>query len=252
MKRHTILLVVLITALMLACNLQTAVTPDALDEPQTNPDVANPTDTPTTEIIVQVPTNTPTITLSPTPSVPMVSPKADAVNCRYGPGTAYIILGGLAVGSSVPIIGKTADAAFWLINTPGVSGQTCFVAASVTNATGNLSAVPVVDIPISLLTNVTMNPPANISVAGCMGPIPPMALKGTIEVNGPMSVVWHFETQQGGALPNHTTVFTGFGSQEVTDNTYTPPLVPGTYWAKLVVTSPVSLTGTANYNIACP
>lgn len=252
MKRRILFAIVLIAALTLACSLQTVVTPDIPSEvSQSDTDGTGPTNTPIIDVI-SPPTASPTITLSPTPSVPMVTPKADAVNCRYGPGTGYVVMGALPIGSSVPIIGKTADGAFWLINNPTVSGQKCFVAVSVTNSSGDISTVPIAEIPLSLLTNVTMNTPTTISVPGCMGPIQPMNLKGLIEINGPMTVTWHFETEQGGALPNHTTVYTAFGSQEVTDSTYTPPLAPGTYWVRLVVTSPTSLTGTANYTIACP
>lgn len=249
MKRRILLTIILITALMLACNLQRVATPT--DSPDTLPPDSGITLTPSTEAVV-VPSATPTITLSPTPSVPMVTPKADGVNCRYGPGTAYIILGALPAGSSVPILGKTSDEKFWLINNPTVSGQKCFVAASVTNTSGNTASVPFVDIPPSLVTNVTANNPANINVAGCMGPIQSIKLKGLIEVNGPVTVVWHFETQQGGVLPSYTSIITEFGTTEVNDNSYTPPLVPGTYWVHLVITSPASMVGVASYTISCP
>jgi len=60
---------------------------------------AIPSDTPT----LLVPTDTPTEVSIPTSSTPMVTPKTDPANCRFGPVTDFSSVGGLNTGSIVPI-----------------------------------------------------------------------------------------------------------------------------------------------------
>jgi hypothetical protein len=88
-------------------------------------------------------------------------------------------------------------------------------------------------------------------VAGCIGPILPLEISGTIETNGPTTVTWHFETQQGGALPTQTTEFDAFGSRNFSVD-YTPTLTAGTYWVRLIVTSPNATQSEVKYTIVCP
>jgi hypothetical protein len=80
--------------------------------------------------------------------------------------------------------------------------------------------------------------------------MPVVKISGTIETNGPTNVKWHFETQQGGAMPNKETEFDAFGSKDVSAE-YTPLLPVGTYWVRLIVTSPNSLLAEASYKIEC-
>jgi hypothetical protein len=184
----------------------------------------------------------------------MVTPKTEPANCRFGPGTAYLAIGGLAVGNIVPIIGKTADSGFWQIANPNNLLEKCFVSAGVTTASGDLSVVPIVGAPTTRVTGVSADNPDDISVPGCTGPILPLSLSGSITVNGPATVTWHFETQQGGVHGSHTTTIAAFGTQTVSDSSFTPssPYTPGNYWVKLVVTAPNGMTGQSSYSISCP
>jgi hypothetical protein len=121
----------------------------------------------------------------------------------------------------------------------------------VTNASGNLASIPVVEAPRASVTNVSVKvEPSTVSVAGCVGPAAPLKFIGTIEVNGPARVTWNFDSQQGGASPAQTTDFDTFGSKEVSMD-YPPPLTAGTYWVRLIVTSPNSLQSEARYTIQC-
>ena len=186
-----------------------------------------------------------------TPSVPSASAKDVAVNCRFGPGTVWVALSALNVGQSAQIIGKNGDGSWWYIADPFSSGRNCWVAASVTNASGNLSSIPVVEAPRASVTNVAVRvDPSSISVAGCVGPAVPIKFIGTIEVNGPARVTWNFDSQQGGAFPAQTTDFETFGSKEVSMD-YTPTLTAGTYWVRLIVTSPNNLQSETRYTIQC-
>jgi hypothetical protein len=157
----------------------------------------------------------------------------------------------LNIGQTAQIVGKNPDGSWWYIIDPFGSGRNCWVSVSVTNAAGNLAVIPVVETPKASVTNVTVKVnPDTVTVAGCIGPVQPIKITGSIEVNGPGSVKWHFETEQGGAMPDKTTEFETFGVKEVSAE-YTTPLSAGTYWVRLVVTSPNNIQAEVDYEIEC-
>lgn len=233
------------------------------------PSVAPVTETPTLSLLsptatLSLPTSAPTLTLTlaptntlpppptTTPTIPIVSPNGVNVNCRLGPGTAWVPISALVIGQSAQITGRSTDGTWWQVNDPLNPGRSCWVAASVVVTGGNLSGIGVVPNPTASVTNTTVSTdPRVISVAGCVGPILPLEINGTIETNGPTEVRWRFETQQGGAMPNQTTFFETFGEREFSVE-YTPPLAAGTYWVRLVVLSPNSLQAETSYRIECP
>jgi hypothetical protein len=252
MKSRSLLSTLVLVLAMLACNL-----PSNL-----------PTETPTAALITpsstlalstaiptqtSLPTNTPPPTTTSTPTVPVAFPKEVAVNCRLGPGTGWIVLSGLSVGTSSQITGKSGDGSWWQIIDPLNSGRRCWVSGSVTNTAGNVAGIPVVESPKATVTNVTVNvDPKSLSIAGCVGPIAPLEITGTIEMNGPGTVQWRFETQQDGAMSTRTTNFDAFGEETVSVD-YTPTtLTAGAYWIRLIVTSPNEAQAEVKYTITCP
>jgi hypothetical protein len=252
MKSRSLLSTLVLVLAMLACNL-----PSSL--PTETPTVALITPSSTlalsTAISTQtsLPTNTPPPTTTSTPTVPVAFPKEVAVNCRLGPGTGWIVLSGLTVGTSSQITGKSGDGSWWQIIDPLNSGRRCWVSGSVTNTAGNIAGIPVVESPKATVTNVTVDvDPKSLSIAGCLGPIVPFEVTGTIETNGPGTVQWRFETQQDGAMSTRTTNFDAFGEETVSVD-YTPTtLTAGTYWIRLIVTSPNEAQAEVKYTITCP
>jgi hypothetical protein len=247
-RRSIYLFLAGVIVLACSCPLVTAtgVTPPGAASPtQSRPPA--PLDTATSS----VPTDTPAPAATSTPTVPIAWPKEVSVNCRFGPGTAWAIVSGLNVGQTTEIAGRNADSSWWYVKDPSNPGAYCWVGASVTNTAGNLALLTIISPPNAVVTDVSVKlVPNTIHVGGCMGPIQPMSLKGTITVNGPASVKWHFETQQGGALPSHTTTFDAFGAKNANAD-YTPPLTAGSYWVRLIITSPNSMVGEAKYKITC-
>jgi hypothetical protein len=249
MKHQPFLASLLLVLSMLACNLPSSApgTPTVTILPATNtvpPLTLIPSNTP-------LPSSTPPPPLTSTPTVPVASPKDVAVNCRFGPGTAWIAISALNVGQSSQIVGKNSDGSWWYIVDPFSSGRNCWVSVSVTNASGNLASIPVVEAPRASATNVSVRvDPSTISVTGCTGTPPVIKFIGTIEVNGPARGTWHFESQQGGTFSSQTTDFDAFGSRDISMD-YPPPLTAGTYWVRLVVTEPNSLQSEARYTIQC-
>lgn len=251
--RYKFLLITLLMAVVISsCNLPSGETPtdtpvSITDTPAPPTQTPLPTDTPP-------PTNTPPPTFTFTPSVPTVTTRDQPVNCRFGPGVAWLATSALQLGQSSQIVGKNSTNEWWYIQDPLNPGRNCWVAASVTLASGNLANVPIVQTPSASVTNVTLKlDPKIIDLALlCVGPIPKIEFDGTIETNGPTTVKWYFETQQGGAQPVKTTEFDAFGTKDVSGE-YTPvaPLLPGDYWVRLIVTTPNSLIAEATYKIDC-
>jgi hypothetical protein len=99
--------------------------------------------------------------------------------------------------------------------------------------------------------SVSVNP-SKIQVGGCIGPIQPSTINATITTNGAIKIQWHFETDQNGSLPAHSTKFLGPGPRNVSDS-FTPPLTAGTYQVQLFIDG-MNLKGmdaVATYKISC-
>ena len=251
MKSRSLLSTFALVLALLACNLPSSLpteTPTVVAiTPSSTPVLATtiPSQTP-------LPSNTAPPTFTSTPTVPVAFPKEVAVNCRLGPGTGWIVLSGLSVGASAQITGKSGDSGWWQVVDPLSGGRRCWVASSVTNTSGNIAGIQVVEAPKATVTNVTVDvDPESLSVAGCLGPILPLKITGTIETNGPVDVQWRFETQQSGTVTTRTTTFDAFGEETVSAD-YTPTLLAGTYWIRLIVTSPTEAQAEVKYTLVCP
>jgi hypothetical protein len=249
------ILVTMITLIfaMLACNY-----PGYAAETNTPSVYELPTNTQPAATGLPIPgplsTNTPAIPVTgPTPSVPAVFANEFGVHCRFGPGTTWAAVSSVAEGDSSQIVGQNSDSSWWYILDPFNEGQRCWVAASVTTTGGNLASVPIVGAPQASVTEVSVDVnPKTIRPSSCADPASTITIAGSIETNGPATVDLRFETQQGGSLSDRTINFTSFGVQEFSAE-YDPPspLTAGTYWVRLVVTSPNDIQAEVTYTIEC-
>ena len=155
----------------------TSMTGAATAEPTTS---SAPTDAPLTA--------TPDVTA--TPSAAMVSPTTQDVNCRFGPSIDYAAIDALLVGDTVPIIGRTADSTWWQVEGPRYGNADCFVAANVTQTSGDLSNVPVVSAPAAFVTDVQVHVDLQKGTY-CKGPHD-ANITATIVTNGPTTVEYRF------------------------------------------------------------
>ena len=135
-------------------------------------------------------TNTSLPSPTSTPSVPVVSAKDVAVNCRFGPGIAWEVVSVLLLGTTTEIAGKNSENTWWYIKDPLNPGSFCWVSMSVTDAAGNLATIPVVPLPSASVTEVTVD--AEVEFAACGGPNP-VSFSGTIKTNGPTTVTYRWE-----------------------------------------------------------
>jgi hypothetical protein len=84
------------------------------------------------------------MTLTPTYAFPRYTAKVQA-NCRYGPGTAYLYAYGLFPGNSGKVWGRTASGS-WLWVEPDGINYSCWVAASVIDVVGDVTALRVTSV----------------------------------------------------------------------------------------------------------
>ncbi|MCZ7544501.1 MAG: SH3 domain-containing protein [Anaerolineae bacterium] len=182
-------------------------TPTATDTPA-------PTSTPTdTAAPTFTPSNTPTATASPsatltlTPSVTLTASPTEVLptatntptvtvavlgeedlNLRAGPGTEYAIVGFLPIGVSVPMIGRTLDNLWYVVEIDGVQA---WVASWLVTVNGDIRAVgianppeegegPVEITPIVFLTTPTVTLiPTGTAITPTPGPIVLSTITGT-------------------------------------------------------------------------
>ena len=252
MNKRSLIASFILLLSILACNL-----PAGAANTQT-PNVLIITETPGAPLntpiptLTLVPTETPLPTFTPTPTIPIAWPLDKGVNCRFGPSTDWVSIGALLVGQTAAIQGKNGDATWWYVATPDNPGHPCWVAGSVTVTSGNLANLPVINPPTASVTNISVKlEPNEFSIAGCIGPVQPINFKGSITVNGPVEVDWYFETEQSGAMNVYTTKFNSADTKTVEDS-FTPTVIAGSYWVKLITTTPNGKVGEAKYKIKCP
>lgn len=251
MNKRTLIACFILMAATLACNLPAG---DATSTPEIifteTPTLVPVLDTPI-PTLTSLPTNTPLPTLTSTPTIPVVTPVDKNVNCRLGPGTEWSPLGALQLGESAAIQGRNEASTWWYITAPN-TGKPCYVAASVTLTSGNLANLPLIPLPVASVTDVTLKlDPKEISLPGCIGPVQPIKINGTIETNGPTDVKYYFKTEQGGDQPIKEIEF-DFADSKKVEATYTPPVGAGSFWVRLIIVSPGDKTAEATYKIVCP
>jgi hypothetical protein len=155
----------------------------------------------------------------------------------------------------LPIRATINDNSWWQIKDPREINSLCWVKASLTSTSGNLSSVAKLAIPTGLVTDVTVvaNPPL---VHGYCGGPNAVTFTVSITTNGPATVTYHLEIFNGdGTLRNKTEnanlVFTEFGTKAF-DPGGAYKTDCGEYLLKVVVSSPNLMTGLANWSVVSP
>jgi len=193
------------------------------------------------------PTSTSVPTSSATPSAPQLMPASPAVNCRSGPSIAYASADTINSGQTAIIAGKNDDSTWWYVHDPNNSNVFCWVSASVSSTSGNLSNLPVIPPPAAIVTNVTVN--ANVSFSMCGGPNPVM-FSGTITTNGAakVSFQWEIRGDKTNATSPQTLTFKTAGTKDAPNpGTYTADC--GHYSISLHVLSPNDISMKQNFKI---
>jgi len=68
--------------------------------------------------------------------------------CLAGPGDIYPSLGQLSAGQVLLVMGLSPDEAWWTVDNPANPGQTCWLQRSRSDFSGDLSTVPLAEVPL--------------------------------------------------------------------------------------------------------
>jgi len=251
MYRRWVVSIILLFVLT-ACNLPNQI-PEGLASPSPQPATSPQAFTTPTLVTIETllaratPTRLPVVTS--TPRRALASSLSDAVNCRFGPSTAYAVVGGLAVGGQAEIVGKSSDLTWLQVRNPSDPSTLCWLATAVVEIEGNIDALPVASPPLAQVTDieVRVNPAAmNVSCSA----FPQYAVvNADIVVNGPTTVEWRWETSEGEAFTVEPLLFLEAGSQGVFIS-YRINTAKD-YWIQVHILSPNDTTGQANFKATC-
>jgi uncharacterized protein YraI len=235
---------------ILACNFPGIGVTGAVQPATASPEAASPTLAP----IAELPSAT--VAAACTPQITANT----AANVRGGPGTGFNIVGSFSQGQKATIDGKNTEGTWWFIVYATAPGGHGWVAASTSTATCVSGPIAVVVPPATStpevklgVTNVSVHvDPKEILIGGCMGPLQQSTVVATVTVNAPMTLHWHFETDQHGSLGDHTLSFDNAGSKQVSAK-FTPLVEEGTFQVQIVIDN-MDLGGMdfqAKYKIIC-
>ncbi len=243
-------LVLFLLMVLTSCNLPLQTTPTPLAQPVTDtPSSAStsPTAIPI-ETLLALPTPTRLLPTTATPRLTLAVPVGEAVNCRYGPSTAYAVVGGLEPGQQTEVIGKSADEQWWNVRNPNDPSTECWLAAGVVTVIGN-QAVPVKAAPPALVTRIDITAePAAMNVA-CNAFPQYVTVSAEIFTNGPVTISWQWETSEGEVLPKDPLLYLEAGSQIV--RVYYTLKVAKDYWIQAHVYSPNDVVNRAVFKATC-
>jgi len=233
LARSTSLMLVLMFILA-ACGLPASATPASTSTPYAT---ATSTVTPS-----------PTVIPSPTQAALTIRARDLPVNCRFGPGLVFEIVGIVKPNQSTRAIGRTSDG-FWLnVQDPGNPGGVCWVAVSAVETEGEVASLSVVNAPLVTVTNLTVRvEPSRITVA-CSAFPQVFGFVGEITTNGPAVVTWRWEVNTGNG-PDHTLTFESAGTKTVQE--FYRVNGANDYKVKLHVLGPNEMSDEADFFALC-
>ena len=153
------------------------------------------------------------------------------------------------LGRQAEIIGRSADSEWWYVRNPNNPSTNCWLAASVTNAVGDLQGLPVVDAPLAIVTRIDVEvDPVSMNVP--CGSFPHyVAVTAEIFTNGPANLIWRWESSEGETYEKDPLLFLE-GSSQATQLYYKVNNV-GNLWVQAHILSPNDTTGRAFFKVTC-
>jgi hypothetical protein len=235
-----------------SCNLPTSRPTEA---PPSIP--ATGLDTPTSSLFTPAPVITetllsfepPTVTLTPTPSVFLASAKDQPVNCRFGPGISYAIVGFLVLGRQAEIIGRNEDSSWWYVRNPSDPSTSCWLSAEFIETVGDVQSLPVVNSPVIMVTNVQVLVDPPVMNIACNAFPQVVTITARITASGPSTVVWHWQSSTGIVSPDKSVLFI-VGDTKTVQDTYQVNGV-NDYIVQVQTTLPNIMTGQASFKVVC-
>jgi hypothetical protein len=179
----------------------------------------------------------------------IAAPINQPVNCRYGPSTAYAVVGALGLGGQAEIVGKNIDTTWWVVKNPSDPSTYCWLAASVIDVSGNIDALPVEDAPPAQVSDIQIriDPPSmNVS---CTAFPQYVTVNADITTNGPSTVAFRWETSEGESIAADSLLFLEAGSQAAF--IYYKVIAAKDYWIQVHILAPNDMVGRATFKVIC-
>lgn len=195
------------------------------------------------------PTLIPVFTFTPAPPQADLLVKAEVVNCRVGPGTVYELINELRAGQSARVVGRDESFSWWYIRDPGNPNGFCWVSSEVTEVTGAVEELPVIQSPGTIVTEATLRGEPTRIVVGCDQFPQTIFLEAEVTTNGPTFVTWKWEASTGVSSAEVIMVFEGAGTQVIND--YYQVSAPNEYWIKLHILAPNEITRQIKIPVSC-
>ena len=203
------------------------------------------------------PTIQPTVTAKPSPTViPTattttinINAKEQPVNCRFGPGVVFEVVGGLRTRQSAQAVGRTSDNAWLYIRDPGNPGGHCWVAASAVEINGKADSLSVVNAPVVTVTRLEVGAEPPRIVVSCSAFPQVFSFTADITTNGPTVVTWRWEVSTGDVAPEQTLIFESAGTKTVRE--FYRVNGPNDYKVRIHVFSPNDTFAEANFFAVC-
>lgn len=194
-------------------------------------------------------TPTPAPTASPTPVVLGLNVQSELVNCRLGPGTAYVTVSELHEGQFTRALGRN-DAATWLyVRDPGNPGGFCWLAMSVIELDGQAESLPVAPPPLVTVTGLTLAVEPTRILVQCSQFPQTVFFEAQVTANGPTLLSWQWEASTGAISDVGNLVFEEAGTKVL--NEYYPINTPNDYWVKLHILTPNRMEEQVNFPVNC-
>jgi hypothetical protein len=224
----------ILAALLQACNLSSDVTP--------------PLAGPATGAPIELPPLHPS-TITPAPKELIASPKNKLVNCRFGPGTVFAVIGEVNENQATRVDGKNSQGTWWYVHDPGNPGGFCWVAADFMNVNGNVDALPTVQPPLPSVTNIDVTVDPNLIVIPCDAFPQVVYFTAEITVNGPALVTYRWEVSTGISSADNSLVFDEAGTKAIQE--FYRIVSPNDYWIRLHTLIPNDKSGEERFRVAC-
>lgn len=253
MKRRHLILFLLVFVLIPSCTMP-ASTPTETPLPLSQPTIEIPVTGVNTTTPVPVETLVeailfPTRTSTSTPSVVLVSPREQPVNCRFGPDVSYAVIGALTLGRQAEVLGKNIDISWIYVRNPSDPSTSCWLFADLLRVDGNLEMLPVVGPPEIMVTTIKVRIDPQVMYVACDAFPQSVIISADITTNGPLIVNWYWESSTGQVSDQKQILFEAGETKTVQDYYLVPQA--GDYSIFVRNVPPNSQVGEATFKAIC-
>jgi hypothetical protein len=252
MRSHFWIAIIAALIALSSCNLPASETPGipvsgitpTLDTPTSSISTLTPVPL-ETQVDFVLPTTPPTST----PSVFLASPKDQPVNCRFGPGVSYAVIGALVVGRQAEIIGRDTDSTWWYVRNPSDPSTSCWLSAEFVQTVGDVQSLPVVSSPDIMVTGVSVTIEPSVINVACDALPQTVIITARITASGPTTVTWHWASSSGVVSADKHVLFEAGDTKAVQD--YYQVNRVGDYIVQVQTTTPNNATAQASFKVVC-